>query len=194
VSQPSFPDALATFYARAWYTPALKQYLAEHKVDLSRILPHVGAIGLLDVAELPGDRFEFPCGQLVRTAIACLIFEALDDDEEPYDLVALPIGEPQAPMSLFGSVGFLSHASVFWPGSYSLGKAMPVHRHPLAWLQAGCAGTAIVHPQKAAREMLDIPGPLTGQDWAHCRELKRIAESVVDLRRITTQEAVGTAA
>lgn len=185
MSQPSFTDALTTFYSRAWWRSELKHYIDEHEIDLGRILPHVGAIGLLDVAELPGDRFEFPrVGQVVQPTITCLTFEALDDDEEPYDLVALPIGEPQAPMSLFGSVGFLNHTAVFWPGSYSMGKVMPVHRHALDWLKAGCRGTAIIHPAIAARQMIDLPGPLLAEDDRHRAELVRVARSVVREREI----------
>ena len=186
----SFADALAAFYARAWWRPELRNFFGEHKINLGRILPHVGAIGLLDVIEISGDRFEFSSGQL-GDLIACLVFEALDDDEEPYDLVALPIGEPQAPMSLFGSVGFLNYASVSWPGSYSLGKAMPVHRHALDWLKTGCTGTAIIHPAVAARQMIDLPGPLLGMDSDHCRDLnsiKRDMRKVVD--RVTIVERV----
>jgi hypothetical protein len=155
----------------------LADYLARHQIDLGRVLPRVGAIGLLDVVEYPLDRFDFVGrGDL----IACLVFEALDDDEQPFDLVALPVSEPGRPMTMFGRVGFLNPATVFWPGSYSLGKSMPVHRHGLAWLQAGCVGTAIIHPKVASRQMLDVPGPLLGQDRQHCRELIGIARSVVN--------------
>jgi hypothetical protein len=189
----TFTDALAKFYARSWWRQELKSYLDGHKIDLGRILPHVGAIGIMDVAELPGDRFEFPRSRQVgNSSITCLTFEALDDDEEPYDLIALPIGEPQAPMSLFGSVGFLNQTAVFWPGSYSLGKAMPVHRHALDWLKAGCTGTAIIHPAIAARQMMDLPGPLLGMDADHCRDLNSIKR---DMRRIVDRvEIVWSAA
>ncbi len=84
--------------------------LSQHQIDLVRVLPYIGAIGIMDLAEQPGDRFDFG-GPGER--ITCLAFEALDDDERPFDLVALPIGEPQRPIALFGDVGFVNPGIVF---------------------------------------------------------------------------------
>jgi len=187
---------LAEFYARAWWRPELRDYLAEHAIDLEAALPHVGAIGMMDVVEHSDDRFDFrqqPSRQRGET-ITSLVFEALDADERPFDLVALPIGQPERPMTLLGRVGFLAPAKVLSPSSYTMGKALPVHRHARDWLKAGCRGTAIIRPDITAREMLDVPGRLVAADWAHARELKRIAESVVDLSRIIAPETVRVAA
>lgn len=187
ITDPALADVLAAFYARCWWRPELRDYFRQHLIELARILPHVGAIGMMDVIEFAGDRFDFaPAAARHSTdrLINCLVFEALGEDESPFDLVALPIGEPQRPMTMFGSVGFLRPDVVMWPGSYSMGKTMQVHRDSLVWLKAGCQGTAIITPRVAAREMLDVPGFLQGEDWPHARELKRLAESVVNLKQI----------
>lgn len=173
-------ESLAEFYDHGWFRPELRDYLNEHKIDLGRVLPHIGAIGMMDVTEFDGDRFDFT-GPGER--ITCVVFEAIDETgEEAFDLVALPVGEPQRPMSMFGRVGLLNPFALFWRGSYCMGKSVPVHRDPLLWLKSGCTGTAMIHPHRAAHDMLDVPGQLLGQDGEHCGELAAIARSVVDDR------------
>lgn len=127
--------ARAEFYRRCWWGPELCNYLAHHRIDLGSVLPHVGAVGLMDVVEFHRDRFDF-CGPGER--ITCLVIEAIDiDGATPLDLVSLPLSEPERPMTMFGRIGFINPWVAFNPATFFMGKRLLVHRHARDWLASG---------------------------------------------------------
>jgi hypothetical protein len=174
-------SAQTAFYARAWYTPALADYLREQRLELDAITRAVGAVAVIPIVDCGAGRFEFGKPNSDPLAFVC---EAVGEDgESVVDLVAWHLTSPEKPLTMLGRVGLIGLANAFNPATFTMGRPLDVHRTPLDFLKAGGKGAAVVDPRIAAYEFLDVPGPIAGRDQAHSRQLLRIAESVVDRSR-----------
>ena len=152
------------------------RYLRDNDITIARIVPYVGAFGLADIIVCGAGRFDFADDQ----GEPAWVMEGYgEDDETVADLVAWPVAEPRTILSMFGRIGLLGSWQAFGPEHYYFGGALPVHRTPHEWLKAGCNGAAVVTPHIAARQLIDLPGPVAARDRQHGRYLKALARSVV---------------
>ena len=166
---PMLLVARAEFYELAAPTKTYRRYVEEQNLDLDRITGFAGATGIIEVADCGGDRFDWAAAGHKFPAFVC---EALSKDGETVeDLVAWPVDASRSVYSMFGTCAWLGAWAVWNPATYYMRKPLEVHRTPLDWLKAGCRGAAIVCPQLAAREMIDLPGPVAVQDGEHARVL-----------------------
>ncbi len=175
-------------YRRASTSSAYISYAQRHRIDPWQVKPYAGATAIVQICEVGGGRFDFePHLHAPDDPVEAFVCEAIEEDgETTYDLVAWPLDRPSSPLSMLGRVGLLNLWAAFNPASYYMGKALPVHRTALEWLGSGCTGTAIVSPAIAAREMLDLPGPLEARDMQHQRDLRAIAASIAREVRVVT--------
>jgi hypothetical protein len=97
------------------------------------------------------------------------------------DLVAWPLEAPARATSMFRRVGLLGLWWAFNKATYIFDEPLQVYKTPLDWLRAGCAGCAVVAPPLAARDLLDVPGRVAGQDVGHALQLADLLRSHVDL-------------
>lgn len=181
--------ALAAFYARAWYTPALRDYIREHHLDVDAITIGAGAFAVLPIVDCGHGRFDFGKPELDPLAF---VHEALDETGEvAQDLVAWPLAKPANVLTMLGRAGIIGLEAATNPATYHFGKPLTVHETPLQWLQAGCKGAAIASKRIAARELLDLPGPVCGRNKRHSQELLALAQSVVDASRFLSPVDAG---
>jgi hypothetical protein len=170
------------FYERAWPTPKFHAYARQHALDVELIAGFAGATAVLSIVDCGHGRFDWEAPGSRFDAFVCEAYNA--DGETTIDLVAWPLHRPGYVLSMFGRAPMLGLWHAFNPATYTLGKALVMHRTPLDWLKAGCRGAAIIVPTLAARRFIDIPGPIAARDRAHARELLRIAHSIVDEKQI----------
>lgn len=131
-----------------------------------------GIFTLAGIAVHGNDRFDFdPLG------IKAVVFEAIGEDgETPIDLVAWPIDFPWQVLTMFGRCGLIGAFYAFNPATYYAGSVMPIYRSPVELFRSGSGGAAIAVPQIAARQLIDLPGPVVAQDLRHGIELQRMLE------------------
>lgn len=185
MSQVSHFDILAAraqLYARSWCTPAYCHYVNREGLDVERMLDFAGATAVIPIIDCGHGRFEFGTIGVDPLGFVCEAYA--EDGQTTIDLVAWPVDNPGTVLSMFGRAAWLGARAAHNPATYNLGKALEVHRTPLHWLKARCMGAAVVTPKLAAREMMDLPGPIAARDPAHGRHLLKLAESVVDRNRI----------
>jgi hypothetical protein len=174
--------ALAEFYSRAWYTPALASYLQRVALNLEVVIAHAGACAVVPVVDRGNGRFDFGQPDVDPLAFVC---ECLGEDgETPVDIIAWPTDAPARVMSMLGRAGMVGLWAAHNPATYYLNKPLLLYRTPLNWLKAGCRGAAIADRRIASRQFLELPGAIAGEDHEHGRELLAIAEMVVDRTRI----------
>jgi hypothetical protein len=82
---------------------------------------------------------------------------------------------------MFGRCGLLGLWQAMAPGTYFMGGSLKLHRSPLAWLQAGCDGAAIVDRYLAGRQLLEAPGRIAAEDKAHGREISLLLRGAADI-------------
>jgi hypothetical protein len=154
-------------------TPELFRYIRRNQLDLGTVAAHAGYLNVALVKFLMDDdgaeAFVFgPDGQ-PAAIIEALLF---DDMREEFtaDLVAWPVGSPE----LFATaMGLEDGASLLGPQNMVQRQGAPlvVHRTPLAWLKAGCAGCVPLKP--AAGQWLHLAGgPFAVEDIDHGYDLR----------------------
>ena len=189
-------EARADLYERADPTEAFLDYISEQRLDLSVIERFAGIGALTDILICGEGRFDFaPAGH--DEALMGFIIEAFDaDDETVIDLVGWPIDRPDQAVSMFGRIGLLGIANAMNPASYFLDTPLQIARTPLGWLRAGGRGACVIHPRRAAFEIVDASqmGAIAGEDRAHTRDLIRLAESVINRNRFVTPTKIREAA
>lgn len=164
------------------------EYRRAQSIAQETIEAHCGCLTVLPVQFFPQARFDFTDD--VDGAHQALVMEVFDfDGETVIDLIAWPVTRPDKVASMFGRAPLVGMFNVSCAATYCFGKALVVHRTPLAWLQAGAMGCAVVVPALAARELIDAPGLITGQDMEHAREIGRLLSSIVDLSKIVAPNA-----
>lgn len=152
-------------------------YVRSNRLDTWTIGWHAGAIAILPIARHPNNRFEFDDnGDL---GFVCHAFAA--DGETVTDLVAWPLEHPECPLAMFGRCGLLGLWQANAPGTYFMGGSLLLHRTPLAWLQAGCDGAAIVDRYLAGRQLLETPGRIAVEDREYGREIAALLRAAADI-------------
>ena len=170
--------AMCQLNARAWFTPAYRDYAYRHHLDVERMSGFAGATAVIPIIDCTHGRFEF--GKIGVDPLGFVCEAYGPDGETTIDLVAWPVDNPGTVLSMFGRAAWLGAWAAWNPATYYLGKALDVHRTPLEWLKSGCMGAAVVTPRLAAREMMDLPGKIEPRDEVHYRELLAIAASVME--------------
>ncbi len=158
-------------------------YVRANCLDVAAIGGFVCGSAVLPIRQFPGNKFEFAAP---GNTPAFVIVAYGECETDFLDFVAWPLSAPETVLSMFGRVGLLGGWNAVNAATYSLGGHLQVHRTPLAWLQAGCRGSAIVEARLAARQLFDLPGPCCGQDLKHSRQLLALAESQLDRRKFLT--------
>lgn len=190
MTRPDILLARAELYSLAGFTRELAAYFRKHNLNPEHIAGFAGGHGIIDVVDCGNSRFDWSAPGDPFPAFVCEAYSG--DGETTIDLVAWPINRPGAVLSMFGSAAWLGAWAAWNPASYSFGKALTIHKNPLDWLKSGCTGAAVVNPRLAARELIDLPGPIAARDRKHGRELLAMAQALVDRNRIlvpTTREA-----
>lgn len=152
-------------------------YVRANRLDTLTIGWHAGAVAVLPIARHPGNRFELD--DAGDPGFVCHAFAA--DGETVTDLVAWRLEEPECPLAMFGRCGLLGLWQAMAPGTYFMGGSLKLHRTPLAWLQTGCDGAAIVDHYLAGRQLLEVPGRVAAGDRAHAREVARLLRTTADI-------------
>lgn len=188
--------ARAALYRRVSASPECAVYLRSNGLALPSLGapdPIATSCGLLALAYIRREekgRFEFaePGGRRVFPAA---IIEAFGRDRQTtVDLVAWPLDRPSDVLSMFGTCSLLGVANVYAATSYTFGQPLRVHRTPLAWLQAGGHGVVVVNAQMAARDLLDAPGRICGEDRRHSEQLASLVSRLFDRSRFVAPKAV----
>jgi hypothetical protein len=180
-SRPSVYDvqfARAELLARATIS-ASADYLRANGIDAELVHAHAGVLGVCELRFFPQDKFDFADR---GDGASGAVLEAFGrDGEEVLDLVAWPLEAPARATSMFRRVGLLGLWWAFNKATYIFDEPLQVYKTPLDWLRAGCAGCAVVAPPLAARDLLDVPGRVAGQDVGHALQLADLLRSHVDL-------------
>lgn len=136
---------------------------------------------------LPAGRFEFaddgerafvlPAYGAGETFIDMVAFAlpALDPCASVAERAAWVAAAPLRIGSLEGVALFLGEHVLDNPATFFAGQPCRVYRSPLRWLQAGGAGVVVLDHANAWWRLIDLPGPLCGEDVEHAKALLRIA-------------------
>jgi hypothetical protein len=172
--------AQGMLYARSGYTPELAAWLRANAVDLRAVHRYGGILGMCRVAWQPGERFDF-----FDRGEPALVLEVLDRDSETcLDLIAWPADATGPVATLGGRAGLLGLNAAVNPATYVGNRALDVHRSPLEWLQADCAGAVLIHPVIGAPRLAEACGSIMARDLDHGRELARHMGALFPQERI----------
>lgn len=161
----------------AWGHCTLREtvdYFRLHHFDTDELAAHAGAVVLGRVHFLVDGSFVF--ADRGEPAAVCEVIE-YDDDNDPLtvDLAAWPLDHSARTFfaTATGHGLALGRASIANPATYFLHGGLPVHRAPLAWLQARCTGAVILNPDAAGEMLKPALGPILAEDEAHALELRQ---------------------
>lgn len=197
MTRPLVTDIPKLLYARrealrfAGYTQELRDYLRRHRIDLGNCIAHAGFLNIALVKFWTGndgdETFSFTADGVPAAVIEAIL---IDRDGEPAtaDLVAWPVHDPEAFTTV---MGVNDGADVLGPVAmlHRRGAPLRVHRHPLAWLQAGCTGCVPLTPG-ARHWLIRAGGPFIADDVDHGRELRDLIGAEAAMRqRILVQNA-----
>lgn len=175
---------------------ATVDYLAVHAIDINKVAGFCGSPTITPITLLPNQRFDLP--DHGADTVEGVVIEALDaDGETVIDLCAWPVANSTDARTLLGRVSMIGLWAALNPATYTFNYPLVVHRSPLAWLQAGCEGAAVVIPEMAARTFLEIAnmgGPIGACDLAHQRELKGYLHNMIRRVEIVSPRSVRRAA
>ncbi len=130
------------------------RYARAHGLDWQAIGNEAGMLAVLPARYYPPGRFD-----LDDDGDLSAIVETFDRDGATVcDLVAWRVADPGRPASMFGRAALLGAWHAFNPATYYRGGRLTIFASPLAWLRAGGRGVAIIHPEAAARTLLEAPG------------------------------------
>ena len=175
--------------------PRLKtvDYLAKHGIDINAVAGFCGSPTVLPITLLPNRHFDF--SDHGAGAVDGVVIEARGEDGETVtDLCAWPTADPTDVRTLLGRAPMIGLWAALNPATYVFDTPLIMHRTPLAWLQAECAGAAVVIPRLAARAFLDLPGRIGAADLAHQRELKSLLTDMIRGVEIVSPKPIRRAA
>jgi len=154
-------------------------YAREHAIDWQAVALEAGIMVLARVRFEPGRTFEL--GGRVPAAV----IEAYGEDAaEPLDLVAWPLNRPDKFARLYGRVAVLGARAIADASVDTRDRPLPVHRTPLAWLQARCDGAVLLDLHSGIRVLRDVPGGIAAEDEAHAADLASLMVASLPLARI----------
>ena len=171
-------------------------YLAEHDIDINKVVGFCGSPTVLPITLLSIRLFDLPDHGV--DAVDGVVIEARGEDGETViDLIVWPTADPTDVRTLLGRAPVVGLWEAFNVGTYIFDYPLVMRRSPLAWLQAGCSGAAGVIPKLAARtflEITDMGGRIGASDHTHARELKGILQDMIQCVEIVSPKPVRRAA
>jgi hypothetical protein len=155
------------------WTPELRRYLRENRLDLGNCIAHASWLNIALVKFWTGndgdETFAFTPDGVPAAVIEAVLF---DWQAEPFcaDLVAWPLHDPTAFVT---AMGLNDGADVLGPHNMvkRCGEPLRIHRTPLQWLQAGGDGCCLLKPG-ARRWLRKAGGPFVCEDIDHGREVR----------------------
>jgi hypothetical protein len=178
----SLVRALSELFELALQTSDYCDYIRQQGIAMNELAPMAGTTAVIDVVDCGGQRFDWAARGNPFRAFVCEAYEA--DGVTTADLVAWPIVNPRNVYSMFGNAAWVGASRAWSYDTYYLGKALDIHRCPLDWIKAGCTGAAVVDQNLAARELIDLPGPIAARDRSHAEELATLIQTVTKRTRI----------
>jgi hypothetical protein len=161
--------------------PALDtgRWLRSQGVDIARALNIAGPIIEHSIAVFDGAAFDFAAPDDPHAVRAVVHVVHGDDAETPVDLVAWTRAHPDRALLCLGAGVALGVDQIANPESYFAGKPLQIHRTPLGWLRAGCAGIVILGADGVVDRLDRLPPrsetyKLVAEDLDHGRELRRL--------------------
>lgn len=184
----NLPAKLAAhhLFATAGPDPLGWAMLRHAGVDLDHVTNVNGPI-VRSLVTFQNGRFEFDDAYGEISFVNCVHGE---DAETVIDLVAWAARDPEIFGSMFGA-GVLGLDVLMNPASYVTAPCKLFHT-PLAWLQAKCAGAAILELNAAKGDLQRALGPVTTESLDHAESLLR--SGVVRVDKIHVPATWGRAA
>ncbi len=180
--------ARAELYERAQPTRSYIDFVHRHGIDVLKVGGFCGALAVVLIVEFPGGFFDF-AEDGDENAVGGVVCEAIGFDSETVeDLVAWPVEQPGRVLSMYRRAPLVGMWQAMNPCTYTFGRPLNLHRHPLDWLKAGCNGAAIVVPQLAARALIDLPGRFAPQDREHAHQVDRLIRNLSRDRMVVPRE------
>jgi hypothetical protein len=161
--------------------PALDtaRWLRAQGVDVGRALNVAGPIIEHDVAIFDKDAFDFAAPGDPHAVRAVVHVVHSDDAVAPVDLAAWTRAHPDRVLLCLGAGVALGVDQIQNPASYFAGKPLQIHRTPLAWLRASCAGIVVLSADGVLDRLDRLPPRsepyrLLAEDLDHGVELRRL--------------------
>lgn len=154
-------------------SPEFTLYLTRHNISLRTCIAHAGYLNIALVKFLGNDSGE-ECFRFDMDGEPAAVIEALAFDQDRHqfclDLVAWPYNTP---LAFSTAMGVSDGADVLGPQNMvsRQGEPLTIHRTPLAWLQADCAGCVLLKPA-AGHWLKRAGGPFIVEDVMHGREIR----------------------
>ena len=154
------------------------RFIKGEGIDVRQCQRFCGLVAVLGIVIDP-PVFEFHDG-----GEAGVVIEVLGDDSETIiDLCAWSLVRPEKHATMFGNAIGLGGYQIANPATYFAGQHLQVHRTPLAWLKAGCAGVVILN-RIGASDWLGSAKLIAAEDQSHGRELAKTLRGVIPPDRI----------
>ena len=169
------------FYGMAEPCPEWWTFIRLNKIDLKRVAPHCGTIGVALCKSLEtsnGDTlFEFSSKGIPCVVIEAICFRREDGNINPYttDLVAWPLHAPDSFVTTLGT-GEGCELLGAWSAYRTDKSPLRVHQTPLAWLQSDCDGCVLLKPG-AGYWLHKAGGPFVCADAVHANDIRELLGS-----------------
>ncbi|WP_158876542.1 hypothetical protein [Antarcticirhabdus aurantiaca] len=149
--------------------------------DPDPIAKGCGLLVVTSIRRVGKTRFAFAeKGERGVPAAVILVFGR--DGTSVVDLAGWPMARPTELRTMFGAASMLGVSNVHRAATYAFGP-LRVWRTALGWLRGGAAGAVILNPPEAARDLLDAPGRIAGEDHHHAVALAGLVASLFDKSR-----------
>lgn len=159
------------------------RWLRSRSIDPDRVNNVAGLIVETEIAALPGGIFSFS-----DYGFSAFVITVNDRDAvTPVDFIAWTRDKPNRVYRYFGYADALGVDQLHNPSSYYDGAGLMIHRTPMDWLSAGCAGCVVLDYADFAHRLraLDIPQcRLVGESVIHARAIKNALTPLPDNVRI----------
>lgn len=180
---------LEDFYTHADWREHEAAFARRYRLPMAAINSYTGGYFILP-CEFDGNGFF----KFSKQGEAACVFEVYDA-ETVIDLCAFALAKPETFGTALGNAVVLGQCHIANPGTWALGKTLPIYRTPLEWLQAGCDGVCVLDHVFAPAMLGDALGPLLAADEAHQRSLRNLlCTPPVDPRNILVRAEAGRAA
>lgn len=161
-------------------------YVRSAGLDVRSIYAHAGLLAVTHIRVLAGGRFDWATTDDEGAELGAVIevIEIEGGEAVTVDLVAWSTTEPSRFGTAMGRASLLGGANVANPATYFAGKRLHVHRTPLAWARAECAGVVMLDRVRGLPRLAEAAGELMAEDVAHGRQLMRGLGAMFDPERI----------
>lgn len=162
--------ALDEFSARAFLNTCTRDaYISRQRIPAA--LPLI----LTRVRWTWATRWEFAGEAEGMQAAVLVVTDDIEGREEPIDLLAWPLADPQRFGLMFGAAMGLNIHAVDHAGTYVWNEPLRVFRTPAAWAMDGGKGTVIFHDHDLPVILGRAHGRIQAEDRDHALHLARTA-------------------